>query len=111
MCTLRLPADLPPRGSAATPQCGIGSMALLQQDAECTEMRSGDAVSQSCTPLEGRFALSLSIQGTPAAFDLELRRDGQVLVDERIDLEYESSRPNGPDCEPLCRQAHVERTF
>jgi hypothetical protein len=110
-CSLRLPDDLPARFSTASPDCGIGSTALFQPEVECTETRSRDTVSQSCTPLDGRFTLDLSLEGTPATMSVELRRDDQVLIDERIELSYEASRPNGPGCEPLCRTARVERSW
>jgi hypothetical protein len=42
---------------------------------------------------------------------LTLSRDGEEVLAEDRDLVYVESRPNGPDCEPVCRQAHLDLTF
>jgi hypothetical protein len=49
----------------------------------------------------------LWVQTTPAKVQLVLRRDGAVMLDQTLQPTYTTSRPNGPDCEPLCTQANA----
>jgi len=48
----------------------------------------------------------LWVQTTPAKVQLVLRRDGAVVLDQTLQPTYTTSRPNGPDCEPVCTQAN-----
>jgi hypothetical protein len=65
-------------------------------------------VTQSCALLEGQYSLQFSRSGTPKRLALHATRDGEPLRDFALDLEYSEERPNGPDCEPLCRQSSQE---
>jgi hypothetical protein len=109
-CTFRLPEDLPPMGSPKPLNCdpSIGSdVSVLSQVYTCTETRTKDAVSQSCTPVADEYTLEVMLPGTPSDVVLRLDRDGTTLVDQTQALTYKESRPNGPDCGPVCQQASV----
>ncbi len=77
---------------------------------ECVERRerNGDAVSEACTRVPESWFIALASYGTPSSLSMELRQDGVVLFQKNIQPKYEEYRPNGPDCEPVCRQAQLE---
>lgn len=110
-CEISIPDDLPARGAVTSVPCGEGIDVMLQQLAECTETRSGDSVSQSCEPIPGQYELRFFAFQEPDRLRLTLNRDGAELLSEDRRLTYAESRPNGPDCEPVCRQAQVKLAF
>ena len=110
-CAFTLPDDLPVSGSVTSIPCLEGAELGIQQRYECTTRREGDAVSQSCAPVPDRYELTLSAYATPEQLTLSLARDGTRILDETRELTYATTRPNGPDCSPECRQADVELTL
>jgi hypothetical protein len=111
-CDFTVPEDLPAmRGSATSLTCLDGATLLLQQIFDCRSISEGGAVSQTCEPVADQYELTLSAFGTPTTLTLVLTRDGEELVSENRELTYTESRPNGPDCEPVCRQAQAELSF
>jgi hypothetical protein len=106
-CRFAIPDSTPSQGTVGTVDCDLGLDAFIQQAAECTEMRTADAVSESCRPLPGQFTLNAQLQATPETLAVRLVRDGVSLVEQTLTPAYETSRPNGPDCDPECRQAQV----
>jgi hypothetical protein len=74
---------------------------------DCTETRSADAVSQSCQP-NGKFAQTINLRETPARVVVTLTDASNATFQHSFDLQYVTSRPNGPDCEPTCHQADAE---
>lgn len=83
----------------------------MRMRARCVETRSGDAVSESCTPIVGQYDVIFWIYEQPEHLTLQLQRDGSTLLSHDADLQYAENRPNGPSCEPVCRQTSVELTF
>ena len=77
----------------------------------CTEYRTGDAVSQSCTPVPDRWYFAATLEGTPAELTVAVERDGVALLDEHRTLAYRDEYPNGPECDPVCRQASAALTL
>jgi hypothetical protein len=77
----------------------------------CTEQRSGDAISQSCEPIDDAWTIEAGAQGVIESLRVNVRRDDATLLDRTLQPEYVADRPNGPDCEPLCNQARVELTI
>jgi hypothetical protein len=109
-CAFSVPADLPePRSGRAL--CDPLLPFYIQPETVCTERRDRDSVSQTCTPIPDRYSGSLTLQGTPAVLVVIVERDGQILSNETLKPAYQASRPNGPGCEPLCRQARAELEF
>jgi hypothetical protein len=109
-CAFNVPADLPAPRTARS-LCDPALPLYLQPETICTEHRERDAVSQSCTPIPDRYSASLTLYGTPSALRVVLERDGTAILDESSTLQYQSERPNGPGCEPLCRQARTNLKF
>ncbi len=56
----------------------------------------------------GRFHASIGITGTPASIHVVHTIDGAAHSDRTAAITYGEHRPNGPDCEPVCRQGRVE---
>lgn len=45
----------------------------------------------------------------PASLEFVIRRDDAIVGGGSVQPVYKESRPNGPDCEPVCRQApHIQ---
>lgn len=110
-CAFELPADLPELGSVREIRCSGAATFFLQQEATCTETSSDGARHQTCTPVQGRYTLQSSVPGTPRTVSVELTRDGAALIEESLEPSYRAERPNGPDCEPTCRQASLELSW
>jgi hypothetical protein len=106
-CSFAIPDSLPQPGSATSIDCDPGLGAFIQQVAVCTETRTADAISQSCRPLPGRHTLSAQLQATPRSLEVRLVRDGATLIEHALTPTYETSHPNGPDCDPACHQASI----
>lgn len=110
-CSFVVPDDLPERGSLQQIECTPRLDVFLGPASVCTEQRRGDAVSESCMLVPGQFVLQANVQGTPPELELRLSRDGTLLAEQTLTAVYETTRPNGPDCEPECRIATVEVTL
>lgn len=113
-CSMSVPEDLPPLGSVMQLTCqpGLGFPgASLQQDAVCQEQQSGDAISQSCTPVPDQYTLTMGVQGTPATLAVSVTREGSTLIEQNVSLAYTEFQPNGEGCEPVCRQASAALTL
>jgi hypothetical protein len=110
-CQLALPGELPAPGSLRALACSPPLSANLSPTAVCTEERAANAVSESCRPVPGQFVLEAHVTGTPATLSLRVERSGTVLLEESRSLRYTEERPNGPGCDPLCRQTSLELTL
>ena len=60
----------------------------------CAPGQSGDSLQGIVFPSKG-----------PASLDFVVRRAGEIVGGGSLMPDYRESRPNGPDCEPVCRQA------
>jgi hypothetical protein len=109
-CTFQLPADFPATGSLATVSCEPTLDVFIEQEVMCTETRTGDGVSQSCTPVAGHFHISANLPDTPESVTVTLSRDGVELLNTSQMLAYETVQPNGPECGPGCRESSLELT-
>jgi hypothetical protein len=111
-CAFSVPEDIPEQeGRIVDLACDSDLTIQLVPKTECTEMTRGDAVSQSCEWIEDAWLLQGGVQGMVENLSVRVRRDDATLLDRTLEPEYVESRPNGPDCEPLCRQATVELTI
>lgn len=108
VCELRVPDDLPSSpGQVRTTPC-TGQLELdLTPESTCTERRSGDSVSQSCTPVPGKFSLGARLASMPSSLTVIVERDGVEIANEQRNLVYQDYYPNGPECGPPCKQTNV----
>jgi hypothetical protein len=111
-CIANVPKDLPQNGNIAEFACSPKDRSVYwTQDTSCQEQRDGNSVSQTCALIPNRFTANTNVSGTPAVFSVSLERDGVELIGQTVSPTYKESRPNGPECGPVCRQAKVELTF
>lgn len=47
----------------------------------------------------------LRLPSTPAAATITVTRDGKKVGEAKLAPQYKEVRPNGPDCNPVCKQA------
>jgi hypothetical protein len=76
----------------------------VRQLVDCHETSSGSSRTQTCNP-NGRFEQVITIRGTPAQVGVTLKSGAAVVGQRTFQLTYTSSRPNGPGCDPLCKQS------
>ncbi len=50
----------------------------------------------------------IDIDTAPAQVRIVVRRDGVEVSAQELAPKYTDSRPNGPQCEPVCHQASAE---
>ena len=74
-------------------------------DHACTAPDVMLGISGSALPSDQHALTGVIFTGTPKAVKLSLARDGKVLATGEYYPTYTTSRPNGPDCEPVCTQA------
>lgn len=62
-------------------------------------------------PKEQHAFSDLWVQSGPQKVEIVISRDGQELKREALTPAYTESRPNGPDCGPVCRSASATLTL
>jgi hypothetical protein len=53
----------------------------------------------------------ITIDSSPASASLKITHNGQTIAQSSWKPAYKITQPNGPRCEPTCRQANVSLTF
>ena len=89
-------------GSLPLKDCDAGPS--LQCSPATERVRIGE--SGCALPPEQQGFSELQIGVPPAAsVKITVSRDGAELVQKTLAPQYKTSRPNGPDCEPVCQSA------
>ena len=105
-CSFDAPSDAGTKGIWQPLDCTPPLEAYLAPVVKCEEHATGMTQSQTCGPVPDAFYLQATERGTPATLSVTLTRGGdEVLLDESGDVSYKSAQPNGPECEPTCKQA------
>ena len=104
-CTFSFSPDTLAAGSLVSAQCSFGVTALVGPVFDCMTFDNGNAKGQRCVPMPEQFQERLQIAGTPAIVQVEQSVDGTVILQRSATATYTDNHPNGPDCEPTCRQA------
>ncbi len=86
------------RGRLPLNACDMPSLACDGEGVMITE--SGCAL-----PPEAQGFGDIQISSGPQQVAVSITRDGQTLVNKTVTPIYRTARPNGPQCEPECRQA------
>jgi hypothetical protein len=99
-CTMQVPD--PPPANGAEGSCGLGAtttMALTTVDS-CPPVvcKNGACESMSCTPIPGRFQMTLVLKGMPAQVGLGLSVDGNAVISETIAPKSTTTELNGAGC-------------
>ena len=94
-------------GSTTAPvaKCTPGLRLFIFQKQNCTTVQRGDAVGRVCEPVAGQYQEQIAVDGTPSHVRLTQTVNGSTILDEALSPTYVETRPNGPNCEPVCRQA------
>ena len=87
-----------PAAMQMQPLCSGFFVAFLSETT-CTETR--------CDTIPGRFFETITVAGTPGQIHAWQYVDDVAILDAAAAPSYEEQRPNGPECEPVCRQASV----
>lgn len=58
-------------------------------------------------PAEQGFG-PISLPDSPTTARVVIKKDGKPFADKRFTPSYKTSQPNGPGCEPTCKQAREE---
>lgn len=98
----------PPVGGSAA--CDTDVTIAARERVSCTEESDGQRRTLTCVPT-GEFEQVVSVRGTPASIRAVARTAGGVVVERTFTPQYRSVQPNGPDCEPVCRQWSEEWTL
>ena len=77
----------------------------------CMEFQVGNATGYRCDPIPGQFIEQLTLRGARRDVRVVQSVDGVVMLDQSIAPTYKLTRPNGPDCEPVCEQASATFTL
>jgi len=115
-CDFTVPDDLPTNpGQIGNPACDTPSIPAVTPfslsvlpEMACTETRTQDAISQSCTPVPDHWYFSAVLQGTPSDVSVVVERDGVELMTDQHTFAYRNDHPNGPECGPVCRRSGAE---
>ena len=110
-CSFVVPFETLPGGGTAVPQCQTGLGVFVGPNTSCTEMLTDGARILRCDPIPGQLKETISISGTPTSVRVQQLVAGATILDRSVMPEYQQHRPNGPQCDPLCRQASVEWTI
>lgn len=94
-------------GSAA---CDTDVTISARERVSCTEESDGQRRTLTCVPT-GTFEQVVSVRGTPASIRAVVRNAGEVVDERTFAPQYRPVQPNGPDCEPVCRQWSEEWTL
>jgi hypothetical protein len=100
----RVTCPAPMARSAGGIACDDPSVRVAHRElSDCTESRSGTNVSLTCVP-NGKLEQVITIVGTPKRIVATLTADGAVAGQRNFDMTYTAVYPNGPDCDPGCKQ-------
>ncbi len=94
----------PAQGAIVTCDASVSIRSYEQHS--CTQSVSGNTASQTCLGT-GVFGERIVIAGAPALVSVALRNDSSVVAQQTFQPSYAQSQPNGPGCDPICRQASV----
>jgi len=110
-CSFVVPDDLPELGTLTDVDCAPPLAVQIGPEAMCSEQRRGNSIDEACRPVPEHFVLQAHVEGTPPTLELRLTRDEAVLLEQVLTPSYETTRPNGPDCGPVCQEATLDVTL
>ena len=110
-CTFPFPPADPTVGVGTGEQCSSGLSLDVWVTTVCTTTQSGIVTSSQCEPVAGKFTETITINGTPTTLRIQQLVGGTMISDKTVSPSYVVNQPNGPCCEPTCRQAGVDWTI
>lgn len=86
-------------GTLPLPSCDVPGLV-------CTgDLEAQVSVSGCALPAGQQGFGPIQLREGPAKVSVRITRDGATIADATMTPTYKTSRPNGPTCEPECRQA------
>lgn len=92
----------PAKGESAACDTGVSIASRELQD--CTQTISGDQARETCVGT-GYFTERIIILGAPKSVGISLMTGATVAAQTTLTPTYEVNQPNGPGCDPVCKQA------
>jgi hypothetical protein len=102
---------LPLASGSGSPSCPTGPAVQITQAMSCVSTGTPGYMSQTCTPIAGKFSEVVTLSGMPAAVHVTVAVGGTTYLDDALTPAYKTSRPNGPNCDPICSQGSDERVL
>lgn len=96
-CSFELPKSLPTSRVTIYLDCGPKVRASLFALGDCTSCSINDGVE-----------LQLFLDATPEELSIQLTHDGDTVLDDSREVEYEDINLRGPDCGGGCRQSRFD---
>jgi len=113
-CSFTMPPDPATVGWSAPLDCSpaldaVAFQARLEQVMACTTSGNGSQSSATCTPVAGRYYVAVMTTTMPVSVRVTLARAAEdPYFSETKSFVYSVAQPNGPSCEPTCRQGSAE---
>ena len=104
-CTFALPVEPLPSGGLPAPACAPGLMLVVGPAVTCTTFEDSASKGRRCDPVPDRVQERLTVAGTPTNVTVTQWAGDTTIFQQTATPTYQVSRPNGPECEPACRQA------
>ena len=108
--TLKCAFTLPLAGTAQ-PSCDAGLSVTIVPAQICIQTQGSAGTSSTCNAIPGKFVETVMLSGTPGQVHVWQYVDDVPILDVAVAPQYQDSRPNGPDCGPVCRQASLAWTM
>ena len=77
----------------------------------CIQTQGSASSGSTCNAIPGKFVETVTLSGTPGQVHVWQYVDDLTILDVAVAPQYQDSRPNGPDCLPVCRQASLAWTM
>ena len=84
---------------------------MLFRSVTCTTFDNGIAKGQRCDPIPDRVREDLTVAGTPAHVTVTQWAGNTMVFQQTATPAYQINYPNGPECNPGCRQATATWTI
>jgi hypothetical protein len=104
-CRFSIPVEPIPMGGLPAADCDHVLTLFVGPAVTCTTFDDGAVKGQRCDPVPGRVQERLTVTGTPTYVGVRQWAGDTLIFTQMITPIYELTRPNGPECEPTCRQA------
>jgi hypothetical protein len=91
-------------------RCDDGVFVSLSEGQDCRQEDTATAATLRCTG-NGRFREVVEIQRSPTAVTVNLSQGGEIKSLGTFSPTYQTMQPNGPGCEPICRQAEIAQVI
>ena len=110
-CAFTLPLATLPSGGTAQPTCDAGLTVTVVPAQVCIQTQGDSSTSATCNPIPGKFVEIVTLSGPPGQVHGWQYVDDVAILDVAVAPQYQESRPNGPGCPPVCRQASAVWTL